>query len=155
MNVQATLKTMLVVLGIGALTGFSQWRHTGGGAPAEVRAKLAYNDCMEKRKEAAFRENPLSFGRDSIVQQRQFEADCKFESNGGGIQLGKEAPKPTGIVEAGGVHYAPNGQIQTQSREECLTQIEGARKRSPGGLNPEWEKSQKAYCQTLYSNASN
>ena len=63
-------------------------------------------------------------------------------------------PSASAPVEVGGLHYSPSGQVQTQSREQCLTQLDEARKRSPHGLAPEWEKTQKARCDGLYSEAA-
>lgn len=154
MNTQAAFKTLLVVLGIGAITGFQDWRHNEG-APAELRTQRVFAQCMKDRQEAAYRENPLLMGHNSALQNQRFEADCRFQANGGGIQIGKEAPPASGPTEVNGLHYSANGQLQTQSREQCLGQLDDARKRSPHGLNPDWEKHQKDHCAELYTEAKN
>lgn len=159
MNTQAAFKTLAVVLAIGALTGFNEWRKVYG-VPPEVRAQREIAQCVKDRQAAAFRDNPLTFGHHVTQQNQQYEADCRAQQ-GDGLQLGKSAA-PVGQakasakapVEVGGLHYSPSGQVQTQSREQCLAQLEEARKRSPHGLNPEWEQRQKARCADLYSDAT-
>jgi hypothetical protein len=152
MNTQAAFKTMLVVLSIGAFTGFQEWRHTAG-APPEVRRQQAYEKCMKDRTQAAFREDMYVIGQKGVQQTKRFETECKFQASGAGIQLGQEASPPTGPTEVNGLHYSAGGQLQTQSREACMAQLEDDRKRSPHGLNPDWEKRQKGRCQELYSDA--
>lgn len=134
MNTQAAFKALAVVLAIGALTGFNEWRRVYG-VPPEVRAQRDIAQCVKDRQGAAFRENPLKFGHNVTQQNQQFDADCRAQ-------------------QGGGLHYSPSGQVQTQSREQCLTQLDEARKRSPHGLAPEWEKTQKARCDGLYSEAA-
>lgn len=159
MNTQAAFKALAVVLAIGALTGFNEWRRVYG-VPPEVRAQRDIAQCVKDRQGAAFRENPLKFGHNVTQQNQQFEADCRAQQ-GDGLQLGKGAapvgqakPSASAPVEVGGLHYSPSGQVQTQSREQCLIQLDEARKRSPHGLAPEWEKTQKARCDGLYSEAA-
>ena len=159
MNTQAAFKALAVVLSIGALTGFNEWRRASG-VPPEVRAQRDIAKCVEDRQGAAFRENPLKFGHHVSQQNQHFEADCRSQQSGG-LQLGKSAapvsqakPNASAPVEVGSRHYSPSGQVQTQSREECLIQLNEARKRSPHGLAPEWEKIQKSHCDGLYSEAT-
>lgn len=161
MNTQAAFKALAVVLVIGALTGFSEWRKVYGGTP-EVRAQRDIAQCVKDRQAAAYRDNPLKFGHHATQQNQQIEADCQAQQSGG-LQLGKSAtsvgqvtasesaPVASAPVEVSGLHYSPSGQVQTQSREQCLSQLDETRKRSPHGLSPEWEKTQKARCDGLYS----
>jgi hypothetical protein len=159
MNTQAAFKTLAVVLAIGALTGFNEWRKVYG-VPPEVRAQRDIAQCVKDRQAASFRDNPLKFGHHVTQENQQFEAECRAQQ-GDGLQLGKGAA-PVGQakasasapVEVNGLHYSPSGQVQTQSREQCLAQLEEARKRSPHGLAPEWEQRQKARCADLYSEAT-
>ena len=107
MNTQAAFKTLAVVLAIGALTGFNEWRKVYG----------------------------VQLGK-------------------GAAPVGQAKASASAPVEVNGLHYSPSGQVQTQSREQCLAQLEEARKRSPHGLAPEWEQRQKARCADLYSEAA-
>lgn len=167
MNTQAAFKTLAVVLAIGALTGFNEWRKVYG-VPPEVRAQRDIAQCVKDRQAASFRDNPLKFGHHVTQENQQFEAECRAQQ-GDGLQLGKgaapvghakpsasapAASTPAAPAEVGGLHYTPSGQVQTQSREQCLAQLEEARKRSPHGLAPEWEQRQKARCADLYSEAA-
>ena len=159
MNTQAAFKTLAVVLAIGALTGFNEWRKVYG-VPPEVRAQRDIAQCVKDRQAASFRDNPLKFGHHVTQENQQFEAECRAQQ-GDGLQLGKgTAPvgqakaSASAPVEVNGLHYSPSGQVQTQSREQCLAQLEEARKRSPHGLAPEWEQRQKARCADLYSEAA-
>ena len=155
MNTQAVFKTLVVVLAIGALTGYHEWR-TVEGAPPEVRAQRDIAQCIKDRQEASYRENPLKFGHYVTQENEQIEADCRAQQSGG-LQLGKNTgqakPNASGTVKVGGQHYFANGQWQTQSREECLARLDAARKRSRIGLNPEWEQHEKEHCATFYSEA--
>ena len=45
MNTQAAFKTLAVVLAIGALTGFNEWRKVYG-VPPEVRAQRDIAQCV-------------------------------------------------------------------------------------------------------------
>lgn len=158
MNTQAVFKALAVVLVIGAITGFSEWRKVYGGTP-EVRAQRDIVQCVKDQQAAAYRDNPLKFGHHATQQNQQIEADCQAQQSGG-LQLGKSAA-PVGQVtaiasapvEVGGLHYSPSGQVQTQNREQCLSQLDETRKRSPHGLSPEWENTQKTRCDELYSDA--
>lgn len=162
MNTQAAFKTLAVVLSIGALTGFNEWRKVYG-VPPEVRAQHDIAQCVKDRQAASFRDNPLRVGHHRVTQEnQQFESECRAQQ-GDGLQLGKSAApvgqaKPSATAaapaEVGGLHYTPRGQVQTQSREQCLAQLEEARKRSPHGLAPDWEQRQKARCADLYSEAT-
>lgn len=162
MNTQAAFKTLAVVLAIGALTGFNEWRKVYG-VPPEVRAQRDIAQCVKDRQAASFRDNPLKFGHHVTQEKQQFEAECRAQQ-GDGLQLGKgaapvgqakpSASAPAAPAEVGGLHYTPSGQVQTQSREQCLAQLDEARKRSPHGLAPEWEQRQKARCADLYSEAT-
>ena len=159
MNTQAAFKTLAVVLAIGALSGFNEWRKVYG-VPPEVRAQRDIVQCVKDRQAASFRDNPLKFGHHVTQENQRFEAECRAQQSDG-LQLGKSAA-PVGQakasasapVEVNGLHYSPSGQLQTQSREQCLAQLEEARKRSPHGLAPEWEQRQKARCADLYSEAT-
>ena len=152
MNVQAAFKTLAIVLAIGALTGYAEWRKTDG-APPEVRAARELWQCTHDRQTAAFRANPLTFGHNVTQQNQRFEAECRAQQRNG-LQLGVSAAPidpAASSTEVGGLHYTPTGQVQTQSREQCLAQLDDARKRSPHGLNPAYEQRQRGRCADLYS----
>ena len=162
MNTTAALKTLAIVLGIGALTGWHVWKTQYGGTP-EQQAQRAFAQCVKERQAAAWRDNPLTFGHHVTDQNARIKAECAASlGNVPDLTPGAaDAPKPAAALldpseppKPDAPHYDANGQAQTESREACLAQLDADRKRSPGGLNPAWEKRQKARCDALYSDAA-
>lgn len=76
MNVQATFKTALVVLAIGALTGFQEWRSVHAGTPQEQEAK-AIAQCVKQRQEESYRNTSLMMGRVYKESQRRIQTECR------------------------------------------------------------------------------
>lgn len=88
MNTQAAFKTLVLVLSIGALMGFNEWR-TVYGAPPEVRDQRNVAQCIKDRKAAAFRENALLFGREHVKQDNLIRSDCEAQQRTGFV-IGEE-----------------------------------------------------------------
>ena len=91
MNTQAAFKTLALVLSIGALMGFNEWR-TVYGAPPEVRAQREVAQCIKDRKAAAFRENTLLFGREQAKQNSLIRSDCEAQQRTG-LVIGEKVQK--------------------------------------------------------------
>lgn len=147
MNVQAAFKTLLVVAGIGVITGYGQWQKIYGGTP-EQRAHRAIAKCVEEREMQDYRANPLAMtGQD----RKYIQSSCE-DFVRGGLVLGAPASGTTPAngtpAQVAATHKPQHASNQPQSRlERCLARIEEARKRSPGGLNPEWEKGERQRCE--------
>lgn len=159
MNLNAAFKTLLVVLGIGAVTGFNEWRHVYGGTPEE-QAKREIAQCIRDREQASYQTSMFTMGREAKAQKDGIKSECEKLVRGGGLILGTPsaaasgpataAPKPAERKAAKPAQHtaAPADKPASVSnrRELCLTRIEEARQRSPGGLNPEWEQDQRNRC---------
>jgi hypothetical protein len=84
MNVSAILKTALVFVAVGGLTGWETWKQTSG-APIEVQAHSAYYKCVEDAKLKQWQKDPVGgTGKQYQAQVKKIEADChaqnKFET---------------------------------------------------------------------------
>jgi hypothetical protein len=156
MNMQAAFKTLMVVLVIGAITGFSEWRHIYGGTPEE-RATREISQCIRDREQTAYQANMFAMGRNAAAQKAGIKTECENLVRGGGLVLGASpapaatAPKPADRKAAKPAQHtaAAAGKPASVSnrRELCFARIEEARQRSPGGLNPEWEQDQRNRCE--------
>lgn len=159
MNIQAAGKTLLVVAGIGALMGFNEWRQVYGGTP-EDRAKREIAQCVREREMTAYQANMFATGRVAAAQKSDIKTGCESLVRGGGLVLGTSSAKAAVAVSSPSERNAVkptsplsgqrNQPVKLSARHDlCLSEIEAARKRSPGGLNPEWEQSQRDRCETL------
>lgn len=152
MNAQAALKTLLVVLGIGALTGYQDWHRVYGGTPDE-RAQRNIAQCISERDMADYRAHPNAGAVRKSKERLQWE--CEEFVNGSGLALGTASS--SGAMSANGtparsavVAKAKHSANPPPSpRDLCLRRIEEARSRSPGGLNPEWEQGERNRCEML------
>lgn len=147
MNIQAAFKTLLVVAGIGAITGYGQWQSIYGGTP-EQQAQRAIAKCVKERKAQDYRANPLAMtGQD----MNDIQSSCEDFVRGGlvlGAPASGTAPANGTPVRVAATHKPQHASNQPQGRlARCLARIEEARKRSPGGLNPEWEKGERQRCE--------
>lgn len=146
MNIQAAFKTLLVVAAIGGITGFEQWHSIYGGTPEE-QAQRAIAKCVKEREIQDYRAHPFSKGEDKDY----IRSSCN-DFVRGGLVLGAPA---SGTMPANGTparvavtHKPQHASNQPQSSlDRCLARIEEARKRSPGGLNPDWEKGERQRCE--------
>lgn len=159
MNMQAAFKTLLFVLGVGAVTGFNEWRHVYGGTPEE-RAKREIAQCIRDREHAAYQTSMFTMGREAKAQKDGIKSECEKLVRGGGLILGTSpasasaptaaVPKPAERKTAKPAQHtaavADKPVSVSNRRELCLARIEEARQRSPGGLNPEWEQDQRNRC---------
>lgn len=78
MNLQAAFKTLLVVLAIGAVTGYGEWNKVHGGTPAERTAR-SLASCIKAGKMAAYQANPHMMGRSQAASDKKVEAACQAE----------------------------------------------------------------------------
>jgi len=76
MNPQAAFKTLLVVLAIGAVSGYGQWHKAYGGTPAERSAKELAS-CIQAGKLAAYQANPIMAGRTQATSDKTIAAACQ------------------------------------------------------------------------------
>lgn len=152
MNANAAAKTLLVVLVIGAITGFNEWRHVYGGTPEE-KAQRDIAQCIREREATDFKANMFSLGRTAAEQKKRIRFECDALVRGGGLVLGAPVKDtvpangtPARSTKTSSKLY-PMGDEPQSRRELCLTRIEEARKRAPGGLNPEWEQGERQRCE--------
>lgn len=75
MNTQAAFKTLLVVLAIGAVSGYGEWKKVYGGTQAERSAKELAS-CINAGKLAAYQANPITAGRDPAAS-KNLEVACQ------------------------------------------------------------------------------
>jgi hypothetical protein len=152
MNIQAAFSTLFVVLGVGALTGYSDWKRNEG-APLEVQTARAVSSCIAQGKTDLYQAHPTVGGPPVEVTNKQIEADCRalVQGTSGASNLpsylsdAKTTPKKEPGRPAAPARLTPE-QVAASGKSWCLEKIEEARKRSPGGLNPEWEKSERDRC---------
>jgi hypothetical protein len=151
MNMQAAFKTLMVVLAIGAITGWSEWRQVNGGTPEE-RAQRDIAKCVRERESADYQTHMFSMGREAAEQKKRIKVECDALVRGGGLVLGAPAKSaapangtPAQATRTSKPH--PSSDEPQGRRERCLARIEEARSRSPGGLNPEWEQDQRNRCE--------
>lgn len=166
MNMTAAVKTLLVVLGAGAFAGYFDWQEVNGRTPAERTARQLAS-CIEAGKAAEYRKSPLMMGRALDASNKQVEANCRNELQANTrptyLQDSATAPTPAPPAKSAGPQQrqrqhqveAKPAQAQaasvtmTSKLDQCLERIEEARKRSPGGLNPEWEQGERDRCKAL------
>lgn len=147
MNMQAAFKALLVVVAIGGITGFDEWRRTYGGTPEE-QTQRAIAKCVKEREGQDYRANPLAM---SGQNKQDIQSSCEDFVRGGlvlGAPASGTAPANGTPARTAATHKPQHASNQPQGRlERCLARIEEARKRSPGGLNPEWEKGERQRCE--------
>jgi len=76
MNTQAAFKTFLVVLAIGAVSGYGEWKKVYGGTPAERSAKELAS-CIAAGKLATYQKNPWMGKSDIDASNQKAEAACQ------------------------------------------------------------------------------
>ncbi|TFW15458.1 hypothetical protein [Duganella callida] len=161
MNTQAAFKTLLVYLAVGAVVFYGEWR-TGISVTPAQRAKADIAQCIKEREQAAYATSMFTMGREAKAQKAGIQTECENLVRGGGLVLGTSpapattqatTPKPAAhkaTKQAQQVTAAAEKPASASNRRElCLTRIEEARQRSPGGLNPEWEQDQRNRCDAL------
>lgn len=91
MNTQAAFKTLLVVLGIGAITGFKEWHHTYGGTPAE-QAQRQIASCIREREMALYQASDgIVESKADKIKRDRFPSECKATVE---ASMPKPAPLP-------------------------------------------------------------
>lgn len=164
MNMTAVIKTLVVILGAGALAGYADWQEVNGRTPAERTARQL-TSCIDAGKAAEYRKSPLMMGRALTASNKQVEAQCRQDlvasTTPTYLQDSAAAPTPAPPARSAGPqkrqHQVEAKPAQTQAAgvaitsklDQCLERIEEARKRSPGGLNPEWEHGERDRCKAL------
>jgi hypothetical protein len=89
MNTQAAFKTLLIVLGIGAITGFKEWNHTYGGTPAE-QAQRQIASCIREQEMALYQANPGPLeNKAERIKRERIPSECKATAE---ASLPKPAP---------------------------------------------------------------
>ncbi len=162
MNTPAAIKTLLVVLAIGAWTGYGEWRQVYGRDEADHSARLLAR-CVVDGRSASYRAHPHMMGRDLDASYKEIEARCRLQAR---ADVPAAATSPAGPTYATDVQAQKEKQSQphrpaktapdaaatepiTTRLDKCMERIEEARKRSPGGLNPEWEQGERDRCKAL------
>lgn len=79
MNVQAAIKTVALVLVIGAWVGAGQWGRTYALSDSQ-RAQRDLTKCLKDGRAAAYRENPLLMGRKADERDQRVQAECRRQS---------------------------------------------------------------------------
>lgn len=95
MNTQAAFKTLLVVLGIGAITGFKEWHHIYGGTPAE-QAQRQIASCIREREMALYQASGgLVESRADKTKRARIPGECRAT-----VQASSSEPEPLPYLDA-------------------------------------------------------
>lgn len=160
MNINAAFKTLLVVLGIGALTGFNEWQAVHGGTPKE-KAKREIAHCIRDRQAEIYRASSGIASRSSEEKNQAAVVECRDKIEGDVPLLGVDATPGknktdytvntintvSSVSRSKSMQSGTHAVAATSSKDLCLARLEEARKRSPGGLNPEWEQGERDRCE--------
>jgi len=153
MNIAALLKTAALVGVIGLYQGYDHYRFLLAVpltfSPEQQKAR-SFEMCVRQRIAPDAAKFPDLWTRKREVEAK---ADCHAQVYDGVVWRLDRAKPQTGRFKLDGAWHYENGQAMTQSREQCLAQLEQDRTHNRHGLDPAYEARAKARCNELYTGA--